>query len=74
MTVNSLIKKLQKIEKKYGKRIKVTVDIEHFRLMDGDFSHWAASDIGVQDIRWSKEDSYLRADGSERWITVAVIS
>lgn len=77
MTVNQLIKKLEKIRDKHGKRVHVCIDVAECKVNRSifeDHSHWSASDVKVESIRWAVDDSYYLADGSERVRIVAAIS
>lgn len=74
MTINQLIKKLQKIEKEYGKRTVVVVCIEAIKNCTPDhLSHGNINEVQVETIVWEKDDCKYLADGSERMKTVAVI-
>lgn len=68
MTVNQLIKKLERIRDQYGKRLPVCVDMvgaENSRP-DDMYSHISVNTVDVEAIPWAKDDSFERADGSER--------
>ena len=75
MTVNRLIKELEKIQEKYGKRATVVIDMAELKcnqtIME-EYSHWSISGAKYERILWSKDDSFVLADGSER--TRAVVS
>lgn len=66
MTINQLIKKLQKIQDKHGKRVTVCINTSETKNYSADFSHHDLNVVEVDVIRWSKDDNYELADGSER--------
>lgn len=74
MTINQLIKKLQRLEKTVGKRMQVTVDVENVKRRADDMSHWQIDDIHWTTITWYKDDSCVLADGTERIKSVVVLS
>lgn len=71
MTVNQLIKKLEKVREKHGKRAAVVIDWKTFQ--NDDYSHTNVKDIEVEVIPWAKDDSFERADGTERLGTVVTL-
>lgn len=73
MTINQLIKKLQKIETKYGKRIKVCVNRADIANYHSDFSHHLLNVVEVECITWSKDDSTELANGQERLKTIVSV-
>jgi hypothetical protein len=73
MTVNQLIKKLQKIQDKYGKRTHVCLNIDKLKQYDNDYSHRDIKNVSVESLLWEVEDSYFRTDGSERYKTIVNI-
>lgn len=77
MTVNQLIKKLEKIRDRHGKRVHVCIDMGEAKVNSSiytDYSHWSAGDVSVDYIRWEKEGSCELADGSERLRKIVSIS
>ena len=75
MTINALIKKLENIQVKHGKRATVVIDLTELKQNKSiieEYSHWAISNVKHDRILWEKDDSIFLADGSER--TKAVVS
>lgn len=74
MTINQLIKALEKIQTKHGKRIRVVVDrlgVEN--SMPGEYSHCEVNTVDTDTIIWAINDSFELADGSERTRKVVVL-
>lgn len=71
MTLNQLIKKLQKIKAKTSGRQPVVVDVEEIR--SADYSHPNINDVSEERISWAVDDSFVLEDGSERYKTVVVL-
>lgn len=67
MTINQLIKKLEKIQEKVGKRRKVVVELESFQNLDDQYSHWEASDADYDVIPMISPDGGVT---SERVVVV----
>lgn len=68
MTINQLIKKLEKIRDEHGKRLPVCVDIVGVTNSRPDeiYSHIQVNTADVEIINWAKDDSFVREDGAER--------
>jgi len=73
MTINQLIKKLEKIQKTHGKRIKVVVDIEGVENTNDDYSHVNIETVDVETITWSVDDNAFLQNGEERLKTVVTL-
>lgn len=76
MTINKLIKELQKLEKLHGPRAYVTIDKKGNRNLDlGDnYSHVSLQNVSSQSINWNIEGSSVLANGEERTRTVIVLN
>lgn len=71
MTINQLIKQLENIQAKHGKRIPICIEKDPLlKRWNEDYSHMDIGEIEVETIRWEKDDCYELADGSERMKTV----
>jgi len=68
VTVNQLIKKLEKIRDHHGKRLPVVVDMvgANNTRPDAIYSHVSVNNVDVEMIGWAVDDSFIREDGSER--------
>ncbi len=67
MTINQLIKKLEKIRDKHGKRIQVCADINQLgECHNPDFSHITIGDASVETITWAVGDNRYLENGEER--------
>lgn len=67
MTINQLIKKLEKIQAKHGKRVTVVANLEAMRnSTPDDFTHCTFKHVEFEMLPWAVEDSFELADGSER--------
>ena len=74
MTINQLIKKLEKIRDKHGKRMPVVINTQAIKNWNYDeYTHFGINDIAVEHILWAKDDNVFLADGSERYKKVCTI-
>lgn len=75
MTLFQFIKKLQKLEKQIGPRAHVVFEVK--KIVDNhnnDYTHANVNEIEADQIRWSINDKWELADGSERMKQVVVLS
>ena len=75
MTLFQLIKKLQKLEGQVGPRAHVVFEVK--KIVDNhndDYTHSNVKEIEADLIRWSVDDNWELADGSERMKRVVVLS
>jgi hypothetical protein len=69
MTLNKLIKELQKLEKETDPRTKVVLPVNLPSV-----KYWQAGEVFLKDILWENDyGEFTNKDGSERWRTVVVI-
>jgi len=73
MTINQLIKKLEKIREKHGKRIPVVVDRVGVDNANDDYSHVDVNTVDVESITWSVNDNIELQNGQERLKTVVTL-
>lgn len=76
MTINQLIKKLQKIEATYGKRIKVSCDASGMKKQFNDvFDIITVQEVEVDTVRMCDGDGYgqTKANGEEVWRTTVIL-
>lgn len=74
MTINQLIKKLEKIQKKYGKRLPVVIDMEGAtNSQNPECSHMNVTTVDVEFLNWLKNDSFLTESGLERMKLVVTL-
>lgn len=74
MTVNQLIKKLEKVREIYGKTVPVVVNKRGLEnSTPDDYSYGNVDSVEVETINWYKDDSCVLADGSERMKTVVTL-
>ena len=76
MTVNKLIKELQRLSKDHG-RSTVVIDFGELKAnstLTRDYSHYAISVVKPDTILWEKDDSFTLADGSERQKKIVSLS
>jgi hypothetical protein len=77
MTVNKLIKLLEKIQHEAGKRATVVIDLGEFKVNKGlidSYSHYGVADVKHEVILWGIDDSFTLANGEERTKTVVSLS
>lgn len=76
MTVAKLIKELEKLQKQFGARTEVVVDLQGTinNKLDYWHSHISVNTIQQDTICWFKDDDCLLADGSERMKSVIVLN
>ncbi|MCP3684564.1 MAG: hypothetical protein GY861_18005 [bacterium] len=74
MTINQLIKKLEKIRDKHGKRMPVVINTQAIKNWNcDDYTHFNINDIAVEYILWAIDDNVILKDGSERYKKVCTI-
>ncbi len=75
MTLGKLIKNLQILEKKHGKRAHVCFNVEAINNNHNpDYSHSNLENIEVEVIVWAKDDNIFLANGQERTRLVVTLS
>lgn len=74
MTINQLIKKLEKIRDEHGKRLPVVINTQAIKNWNSDdYTHFDINDITVERILWAIDDNFILKDGSERTKLVCTI-
>lgn len=66
MTINQLIKKLQKIQDEHGKRIRICINTNKTKNYNSDYSHHGLNVVEVEWINWSIDDNVYLKNGTER--------
>lgn len=67
MTVNQLIKKLEKIRDKHGKRLPIVINKEAINNWNSqDYTYADVNGVVVERILWAIDDCVTLKDGSER--------
>ena len=74
MTLDALIKKLQKIRETSGPRAYVCVDLAEFRMVSDNCSHWKIHDVEAETIPYRGHDGEIfNSNGDERYRHVVSI-
>ncbi len=73
MTIYTLRKKLETLEKKYGPRTTVCVCLDEYRNVSDEFNYWKIHGIEELTVPWDNGNGRELANGAERMKKIVAI-